>query len=307
MRVENFFSPDTTNMPKSITVGMFDGVHTGHQSLINQTIQEAKKRNSLATVVTFREHPQKMLTGKGPDSISSFDYKLKLMAETGLDLCLWIDFSHEVAQITPEDFLYRHLVANHKMTNIVVGSNFRFGAKAAGDVTMLEQLQREYKYNFTPAVLERHEEAIISSSYIREVVKKSNMILAAKLLGRTFTLHGKVVTGKQRGRELGFPTANLQLYHSLIPPEGVYFGYCSRNNQEYTALISIGNAPTFSDVNQVIVEAHLVGFKGDLYSQDLEVTIQDKIRDQFKFNNVQELCLQMEKDRDYALSQTKSL
>ncbi len=295
------FSTLTPNIctRSSITIGVFDGVHRGHQALLEQTRKKAQDMSGEAIVVTFTQHPQTVITGKGPASITSLQKRFSLFEEFGLTLCVPIQFDAKVASISPEDFVTKYLVECLGVKEISIGDNFRFGQGGRGTPETLKKLgeKHNFRVEITAPIEDNKCGEIISSTVVRKYVQKGNMELARRLLGRPFSLLGTVVHGEQRGRELGFPTANLDLHHDLIPPSGVYNGMTIVQEKIYPSLISIGHSPTFGENIPLKAEVYLEGFSGDLYGQNLETHIFSKSRDQETYSNTEELCQQMEKDK----------
>jgi riboflavin kinase/FMN adenylyltransferase len=302
MEIWNFFSvaPEKFQSP-IMTIGVFDGVHRGHQSLIGQVKAYAHEIHGQCVVATFLNHPLQILKGKGPSLIMPVQKRLQLLEETGVDVCLLIPFSKEIARIPAEVFIEKYLVAQIGIRGIVIGKNFRFGYEGSGDASLLQKLGERYSYTVKVMNLSGLEGEEISSTKIRNLVSTGRMREAQRMLGRPFSLIGRVIQGKLRGRRLGFPTANLSLSHELIPVEGVYCGYSSLEEKIYPALISIGTCPTFEKQSDLQIEVHLVNFSGDLYDKELETFVWEKIRDQIAFSSQEALCQQIAADQRYLM------
>lgn len=304
MKVIDFFKvvPKIFQSP-SVTLGMFDGVHRGHQKLLVMLNELAQKAQGESLVITFKDHPKQVLTGKGPPSIVSFDTRLALLESYGVGACLVIEFNREVAQISPEAFIEEYLIRRLQIHNIVTGKNASFGYQGKGDIALLKSWGKKCGYDVYAVELSQLANGVvISSTNIRNAVQKGDMEQTEEMLGRPFLLSGKVVAGDGRGKALGFPTANLDLLHTLVPAEGVYCGYCAVREKKYPALISIGRCPTFTADGKLKVEVYLLGFSGDLYGQILETHVWKKMRDQQAFPDRESLCRQLEQDRQYLLN-----
>ena len=280
---------------------MFDGIHLGHQNLIWETIRYAKKHNILSVLITFEQHPKEILQQQAPPSIIPLAKRLEIIEKMGLDVCILIRFTKDFANLSAHNFIRQHLVKQLGMKYLIVGENFRFGHKGSGDCQILKQYAVQHGYCLTIMDIVKLDNLKISSTNIRQAIAKNKFEVASKMLGRPFALIGKVVPGKQRGRKLGFPTANLKLLHTLQPSEGVYYGYSIVENLQYPALISIGNCPTFHEREKLKIEVYLEGFSGHLYDTLLETSIWGKIRDQKAYANQEELCQQLQQDKKFLL------
>lgn len=300
MKIQDFFSSEVKLHTPVLTIGMFDGVHRGHQTLFSHLKNCAQQLHGETVAVTFAEHPRKVLRPPAPPLIMPLEKKLAILSQMGLDVCLLLDFNREVASISAENFIEKYLVGVFHMAGIVVGKNFHFGHQGKGNSEMLRKYAALYRYQVQEIDLIQNGMEEISSTTIRKAVSHADLHQAHAMLGRPFSLIGKVVVGKQRGRLIGFPTANLALSHDLVPPEGVYCGYSVVEEKTYPALISIGTCPTFHE-HELKIEVYLVGFSGNLYGRTLETFLWGKIRDQKTYSSVEELCREIEKDREYLL------
>ncbi|NUM35739.1 MAG: bifunctional riboflavin kinase/FAD synthetase [Candidatus Brocadiae bacterium] len=303
MKIQDFFSIQTGEIPSPvITIGMFDGIHLGHQSLFNKVKYYAQKKGGESIVITFPEHPRKILENKSIPTILSFPKKLEQIEKQGIQRCLVMNFNKEIATIPAQIFIEKYLIQKIGIAGIVAGKNFQFGYQGMGNLEMLKKFSSIYAYDVWEVETQEYQEEIISSTNVRKAVSSAQMTKAQAMLGRPFSLRGQVVLGRQRGRNLGFPTANLELEHQLLPPEGVYCGYSVLEDKKYFALISIGTCPTFREEKSLKIEVYLLGFSGNLYGTILETFVCQKIRDQKTFSSVDELCQQIKKDREYLLN-----
>lgn len=282
--------------PSVLTIGSFDGVHRGHAHLINTVKQHAANQNAASVLVTLNPHPRLVLR---PDStmqlLSTLDERLELLAQQGLDYAVVFPFSQEQAKLRAREFV--ELLRNHlNMIEIVCGPNFAVGYKREGTIPVLRALGAEM--GFTVTVVEPHQfsEGMISSTRVRDLVANGDVGFAAQLLGRYPALYGIVVHGDHRGRELGFPTANLEIPdQKLIPSNGIYAVRVRLGNEWYDGAASIGIRPTFGGGKR-LVEIYLLDFSRWIYGEELKVFFIERLRDEEKFDNIQALLVQMSQD-----------
>jgi len=285
--------------PSAVTIGKFDGVHTGHRAVIGRLCEVARDRGLVSTVITFDRNPLEVLApDKCPLALVSVEQKLDLLAGTGVEATLLVAFDRALAELEPEDFVHRILVDRLHAQAVLVGSDFRFGHRGAGDVAMLRTLGE--KYGFTVDLIDdvRPEHGRrVSSTWIRELLADGDVGHAAELLGHVPTLRGVVVHGAKRGRELGFPTANLSPEsEGLIPADGVYAGWLTDGGERYPAAISVGNNPTFEGVPQKQVEAYVLDRELDLYDHHVEISFLKRIRGMVAYSGVEPLIAQIAAD-----------
>lgn len=283
----------------AVSIGKFDGVHAGHRAIIGELKTLARREGLAAVVVTFDRHPLALLNPERcPTELISVQQKLDLLAETGLDATLLLTFDTALSSLPPEDFVRDILVNTLHARHVSVGRDFRFGARGAGDVELLTTLGRQYGFDVRPIddVMPQGERRV-SSTWIRELLAEGDVRSATRLLGHAPTVRGEVVHGAARGRELGFPTANLsRLSEGLIPADGVYAGWLTDDGQRYPAAISIGNNPTFDGVAQKQVEAYVLDQEIDLYDHVVEVSFVEHIRGMVAFTGIEPLIRQMQDD-----------
>ncbi|RXZ68876.1 bifunctional riboflavin kinase/FAD synthetase [Agromyces albus] len=278
--------------PSAVTIGKFDGVHQGHRAVIGRLRSIADADDVKAVVVTFDRNPLALLAPeKCPEALVSVRQKLELLATTGVDATVLLAFDRALASVPAEEFVERVLVNALHATSVLVGSDFRYGARGAGDVRLLAELGE--RFGFTVEVVDdvRPEgERRVSSTWIRELLAEGDVRHAAELLGHTPTVSGMVVHGAARGRELGFPTANLTPEsEGLIPADGVYAGWLTDAGTRYPAAISVGNNPTFQGVPKKQVEAYVLDREIDLYDHVVDVEFVDRIRGMVAFTNIDDL------------------
>ncbi|PXA70919.1 bifunctional riboflavin kinase/FAD synthetase [Cryobacterium arcticum] len=283
----------------AVSIGKFDGVHAGHRAVIAELKSLARREGLAAVVVTFDRHPLALLNpAVCPAELVSVQQKIDLLGETGIDATVVLSFDRALASLAPEDFVRDILVNTLHARHVMVGRDFRFGAKGAGDADLLTELGRSYGFDvrLIDDVMPLGERRV-SSTWIRELLSAGDVRAATRLLGHTPTVRGLVVHGAARGRELGFPTANLSPEsEGLIPADGVYAGWLTDNGSSYPAAISIGNNPTFDGVAHKQVEAYVLDQEIDLYDHVVEVSFVEHIRGMVAFTGIDPLIKQIEDD-----------
>jgi len=287
--------------PSAVTIGKFDGVHQGHRAVIDRIRSIAENDGLRAVVVTFDRNPLALLAPeKCPDSLVSVRQKLELLATTGVDATLLLPFDRALASVPATEFVERVLVDGLNARAVLVGSDFRYGARGAGDVDLLIDLGA--KFGFTVEVVDdvRPEgERRVSSTWIRELLAEGDVRHATRLLGHAPTVSGIVVHGAARGRELGFPTANLTPEsEGLIPADGVYAGWLTDAGTRYPAAISVGDNPTFEGVPKKQVEAYVLDRELDLYDHVVDVEFVERIRGMVAFTSIPDLIETIRDDVD---------
>lgn len=282
-----------------LTVGVFDGVHLGHFVVLRRVVERASQERQEPVVVTFAGHPKELLTGHAPPTVTSLDHRLLLFERIGIRTTLVLRFTPELRELTAEQFLQRVLLDGMGARTLVLGWDSKFGKDRRGTAESLQPLARAAGFDLEaigPLLLQGHP---VSSTAVREAVALGEFERAATMLGRPVSLLGTVVHGDSRGRELGFPTANLDLHHELRPPDGVYAALALQRadlqQQLRPAVVNIGTRPTFGAA-AIAVEVHLLDFQGDLYGQDLELFFLCRIRDERRFPGVEALVAQIHAD-----------
>ena len=290
----------------AVSIGKFDGVHAGHRAVIAELKAIAAREQLAAVVVTFDRHPLALLAPEScPNALVSAEQKLRLIAETGVDATLLLEFNHALSSLPPREFIERILVTALHARLVLVGRDFRFGAKGAGDVALLRDLGVEFGYDvrMIDDVMPDGDRRV-SSTWIRELLDAGAVRAAGDLLGHLPTVRGIVVHGAARGRELGFPTANLSSdSEGLIPADGVYAGWLTDAGARYPAAISVGNNPTFDGVAQKQVEAYVLDEVDlDLYDHVVDVSFVERIRGMIAYAGIDPLIVQMRDDVERARS-----
>ncbi|MFD6712441.1 bifunctional riboflavin kinase/FAD synthetase [Micromonospora chalcea] len=281
-----------------VTIGVFDGVHRGHQATIGHTVARARELGVKSVVVTFDPHPAEVVRpGSHPAVLTEPARKAELIEGLGVDVLCVVPFTVEFSRLPPEAFVHDVLVEHLHAALVVVGDNFRFGHRAAGDVPLLERLGRTFGFAVEGAPLVAEAGTVFSSTYIRSCVDAGDVGAAAAALGRPHRVEGVVVRGDQRGRELGYPTANLLTHrHAAVPADGVYAARLVRRDGEpLAAAVSIGTNPTFSG-RERRVEAYALDFSGDLYGERLALDFVAHLREQRTYDAIEPLVAQMAED-----------
>jgi riboflavin kinase/FMN adenylyltransferase len=281
---------------RAVAMGTFDGVHAGHRRVIGSALDWARAHDTRASVVTFDPHPLQILRPDDPPKLlTTTDVKASLVERLGMDEMIVIPFTRELSMVDPDTFCADVLVSRLGARHVSVGENFRFGHGAAGDVQFL-QGRPEFETEVVPLVESAGQ--TVSSSRIRKLVSAGAVGEAAELLGDPFVLEGKVVEGAARGRELDMRTANLEpVGDVVVPGSGIYAARASLDDgRELPAAVSIGVRPTFEEAGEQKVEAHLIGFDGDLYGRTLQLAFLARLRDEVRFDSAEELAAQMKKD-----------
>jgi len=294
------------------TIGVFDGVHRGHQRVVARAVEVARARNLPVVVITFDPHPDEVVRpGSHPPFLSSARRRAELLAGLGADAVCVLPFTLEFSRLDPDEFVRIVLVERLHAAAVVVGEEFRFGHKAAGDVQLLAKLGEKYDFSTEGMALLTEDGATVSSTSIRLLLEAGDVAAAAKLLGRPHRVEGVVVRGHQRGRALGFPTANLETPpHTAIPADGIYAGWLAsldgegRDAQRWPAAISIGTNPTFGEGERTVEAYALDRSDLDLYGVHAAIDFAVRLRGTLRFDSVDALVEQMRLDVDRARALT---
>lgn len=285
-----------------VALGNFDGVHQGHQMLLQKMIEYARQHGALSSALTFNPHPQQILNPKvSPKLLLDIDKKIEILKQQGIDNVIIIPFDLTLSSLSPENFIEKILVAELQVAGVFVGYDYRFGSKAVGTPELLCALGKERGFfvEVVPPVLLQG--VPISSTSVRQALIDGNIEQAKELLGYSPILKGKIVSGDRRGRKLGFPTANVEVPDEiLIPKNGVYLGEVLLKGHHHLTVINIGNRPTFG-CGERQIEAHLLDFQEDIYDKDIEITLIKRLRDEKKFAKQQDLIEQIQTDIEKAV------
>jgi riboflavin kinase/FMN adenylyltransferase len=280
-----------------VTVGVFDGVHRGHQRLIGRAVERARERGLPSALVTFDPHPAEVVRpGSHPARLTTLRRRADLVAELGVDAFCVLPFTSDVARTEPPEFAHEVLVERLHAADVVVGRNFRFGHRAAGDVALLTRLGERFGFGVEGLELITDDGVTFSSTYIRACIDAGDVEAAAAALGRPHRVEGVVVHGDRRGRELGFPTANLATApYTALPADGVYAGRFEITGRSLAAAISVGTNPTFSGRERT-VEAYVLDVDEDFYGFEVALDFVHRLRGQERFADVAALVEQMDRD-----------
>lgn len=310
MRVYRDITEAEYDINTALTLGTFDGVHLGHRQLFSLLKQQAKKDNLRTFVITFDPHPRAVLVPHNQlPVLTTTEEKLRLLDEAGIDAVLVINFTHEFANVSSEEFLKDYILKGIGLRALVVGYDFRFGRGRRGDAVMLKEFAAAEGFSFASVPEFKKDDVTVSSSLIRGFLSQGRTDLANEYLGYRFSFCGEVVEGNRRGRTLGFPTANIagKEKNKMIPGNGVYAVRVQGRNINHGGVMNIGIRPTFNDEPVVVPEVHLLDFDADIYGEELCVFPLVKIRDEKKFTSVEELKKQIEADRQTAVELLKKL
>ncbi len=286
------------NKKRYIALGVFDGIHLGHQKLIKQTVDKAKKNEGISIIVTFDPHPDKITN---PESdvflLTTLEERVSLIKEANVGVVLIIKFNEMMSKMLPEDFISKILVDSLQVKELFVGFNYKFGFRGKGNTDLLREYSKFYKFKTNILKPITKNQTIISSTRIKDYIKSGEIEKARKLLGHDITISGKVISGKGRGRKLlNFATANIEIPpDKLIPVNGVYLVEVKIDDRKYYGLMNIGVRPTFSETERTI-EVHIINFNRKIYTKKLVVNILQKIREEKCFNRPSLLKKQIEED-----------
>ena len=290
-----------------VTLGTFDGVHFGHKSILNKLIESTTNSDEESLVLTFFSHPRMILEQDSDIKLlNTIEEKAQLLKELGIHNLVIQKFDDSFSQLLPEDFVKQVLVDIFNVKKIIIGYDHRFGKNRAADINDLIAFGKKYNFEVEQISAEEIDNVSISSTKIRTALQSGNIKLANEYLGYPYFINGKVVKGKQLGRTIGYPTANIVVSdkYKLIPAIGVYAAYAIINDVKYYGMLNIGTNPTIGD-NPLTIEMNIFDFNEDIYEQEIEIGFIDKIRNQQKFNSLDELKLALSKDKEFALNVIK--
>jgi len=281
---------------KILVIGIFDGVHIGHRRIISEAIREAKLRKTESVVITFDPHPLKVLKpGISVPSIVSASHRLRLICALGADICCVIRFTKKFARLTPEEFAKNILAEKFNASKVFVGENFVFGRNNSGNTALLKKLGAKYGFEVRTVPIVKVEGKAVSSTLVRSLIINGRLKEAAAMLGRPVSIYGTVVSGKKRGRLLGYPTANIDPHHEAIPPEGIYAVWVSCGGKRYGGALFIGKPSTFRE-EEPVIEVHIFDFHEFIYHENIEVIFVKRLRGARKFSDHDKLIAQIRRD-----------
>jgi riboflavin kinase/FMN adenylyltransferase len=280
-----------------VAIGIFDGVHRGHQRLITQMVAEAKKLKAKAVVITFFPHPAHVLR---PDIslpyLMSVNHRLKMLEQLGVDEVLIIKFNKQFARIDPRLFIENFLVGRLAVQSVFVGQDFRFGKDRSGDIALFKELARASHYRMHAIKPVKQAGEPISSSRVRRLIPQGKLKQAQALLGRPVAILGQVIKGSSRGKKLGYPTANIKYDCDVLPPTGVYAVHVKIGSKKFSGMANLGCRPSFKGDNRIHLEVHVFNFNRNIYGQNIVVEFIKKIRNEKKFLSKEALISQIQQD-----------
>lgn len=292
---------DKLSYMTGVSLGSFDGIHKGHLTLLNTLIENCRKRNLKSVVYTFSNHPREIINLKNsPKLIITKNQKLDLFDKIGIDFLVMVDFDDFQKNISAKDFVAEILLEKLNMRTITVGTDCRFGKKAEGDINLLKKFSKEYDFELSIVPPVMIEDEIISSTVIRDLLSEGIIEKANLFLGRNYSITGKVIKGKQLGAKLGFPTANIEVNFNLsLPKPGVYVTRTKLGKTLYSSITNVGFNPTFNQKTYNI-ETFILDFNKNIYGKEVEVRFLQRIRDEIKFTNLDDLCQKINEDVSYS-------
>ena len=291
------FQPES---PVVLTQGTFDGVHLGHQKILTQLVTRAQQINGRSVLLTFYPHPRLVLYPEDNELklITSIEEKAKLLKSFGLDYLIILPFTKDLSRITPFGFIRDILVKKLHISTIIIGYDHRFGKNREGSILEIEKYANEFNYEVVLIPEQDINDCIVSSSQVRKALLDGDLELANDFMGRPFSISGMVVSGQQKGTELGFPTANLGELdpYKLVPKIGVYAVKVIIANETLFGMLNIGTRPTFK-MNELAIETHIFDFSDNIYGQEIEILFFKRWRDERKFENQEQLVEQLKTDQ----------
>jgi len=288
--------------PLFLAIGVFDGVHRGHQAVISTSAEHARAASGTPVVVTFDPHPEKVLRPESaPHLLSATQHKIALIRALGVEHLLIINFDKQFAATEPEDFVQQLVTHSKPLREICVGHEWSFGKKRRGNLDLLKKLGANMNFDVVGILPVKINGAVVSSTAIRQAIEKGDLTKAAEMLGHEYTILGTVTRGDNLGKKIGFPTANLSAHSEQFPPNGVYAAEARIDGELYRGVINLGIRPTVSSgKSERVLEIHLFDFNRDIYGRDVEVRFLKFLRPEKKFENLDALVHQIRRDVEQA-------
>jgi len=294
------------------TIGVFDGIHLGHQFILNRIKKESQKTKLSSLIITFDILPQQFLhknfTPSGRKSrkdflgyITDFKQKTSFIKQLNIDYLWFLKTSHYLLELSPRDFI-DYICQYFEIKKLIVGEDFRFGYEGKGDVSYLKSLCRKYDFELLITNKRSIDKKVISSSIIRHFIKEGKLRAARRFLGRNFSVRGEVHRGKRLGAKLEFPTANIYIHDYVVPATGVYAAYVALGRKIYLAAVNIGFRPTVEKTKKAVLEAHIINFRKDILGKTIEIIFMEKVRNEHKFSSLDKLKKAIRKDIDFITS-----
>jgi riboflavin kinase/FMN adenylyltransferase len=278
-----------------VTIGNFDGVHQGHQALLSHVVRKARAANAPAVALTFNPHPKAVIVGKSPALITTEAQKLELIERLGIDVVVVIPFTRELSQVEAPEFIETLLWQGTHLRELVVGYDFRFGKGGKGHYELLTEEGKKLGFAVEKEGATQIAGLVVSSTLVRQGLQEGKLEEVNRLLGRDYFIDGYVVPGHKRGRQFGYPTANLKSENEIIPARGVYATWITVGEEFYYGATNVGYNPTFGD-EELSVETFVLDFDGDLYDKPLRLHFTERLRDEVKFDSVDALKTQIDAD-----------
>lgn len=288
-----------------VLIGNFDGVHVGHQSLIALAQKLLKSEGGNIVVITFKPHPREVILVKKIDLIVPYDEKRRLLNLYGVDIVDEIEFNDSMLKMSSLQFANDFIINKYKPSHIIIGENFRFGHQASGNSKFLEKISNN-RYKVHSLKIQKVGSSPVSSTYIKQLLIQGEVNKVKDFLGRNYSINGIVVKGEQRGREIGFPTANLETGWRFFPKPGVYVSFVEIDNKKHQSITNIGFRPTFGNFN-LQIESHIFNFNEQVYGKSITIEFLTRIRDEKKFETVEKLIENIEMDVIFAEKYFKDL
>jgi riboflavin kinase/FMN adenylyltransferase len=300
MQVFNSIKDLTKNKNTILTLGTFDGIHPGHLKIIDKLLNSSREKGYRNLVITFYPHPRTILSADNKVKLLTTNEEKNILLEKhGIENLLTINFNKEFAALSGEEFIYDYLVNGIGISEIVLGHDHHFGKGRSGNIDLLKKIGEKENFSVTTVDAFYINGEIVSSTKIRNALNEGNLSKANALLGRNYSFSGTVIGGDKRGRELGYPTANIKLssQDKLLPAFGVYAVKIILGKENYIGLLSIGKRPTFYNEGDVVTEVYIFDFNQEIYGEDVTIELVERLRGEEKFNSANELIDQMNKDK----------
>jgi riboflavin kinase/FMN adenylyltransferase len=304
MQVFNSIKDLTKNKNTILTLGTFDGIHPGHLKIIDKLVDCSKGKGCRNVVITFHPHPRTVLSSDNEvKMLTTQEERKNLLEKHGVENFLTINFTKEFASLTAEEFIYDYLVNGIGLSEIVLGHDHHFGKDRGGNVELLKKIGAVENFSVTTVDAFYINDEVVSSTKIRNALNDGDLKRANILLGRYYSFSGTVVGGDKRGRELGYPTANIKLLsqEKLLPAIGIYAVRVLLKNEKHIGLLSIGKRPTFYDAGNLVTEVYIYDFNHEIYGENVTIELVERLRGEEKFNSAEELISQMNKDKENGL------
>ncbi len=284
----------------AVAIGNFDGVHLGHQKILQALAADAKKNNLYPLLLTFHPHPENILTNRKIELIQTLEQRLQEIEKSGVQMTVVMPFDRDFALVTAEEFIRTIVCQKLKAKKIIVGNNFRFGKDRAGDVKKLHEFASVYRFSVQSIPPVKLSGSIVSSSLIRKLLREGKIEKANTFIGRPYEIVGTVVRGKSRGKKLGYPTANIRAKNDIAPP-GVFVSRVGIGTKIYPSITHVGSKPTF-DEEEIMIESYIIDYNKSLYKKRLRVLLLKKIRGEKKFQSAEALSQQIKNDLEKTFS-----